>query len=147
MKSFHRKQEGLPRRSPSTLLGTQAGQSLLEVLVALAVALLVILALVQAVTTAIKSNNFAKKKVQAASLAQEGIEKVRGLRDQSSWANFKLSCNNYNAGTVNDPTIFTRTISCSEEAPDKIKVVVKVSWTDSGKTQNSQIISYFTQWP
>lgn len=123
------------------------GQSLLEVLVALAVALLVILALVQAVTTAIKSSGFAKRKAQATSLAQEGIEKVRGLRDQSSWDNFKSSCNNYNVGAVSDPTIFTRTVSCSEETPDKIKVVVKVAWTDAGKTQNSQIISYFTQWP
>lgn len=124
------------------------GQSLIEVLAALAVVLLVVLALVVAVTTSVKSSDFARKRTQASSFAQQGMEKARSYRDQNSWATFSTNCGNLSAlGLSSTPApSFTLTVSCVDEGSStKKKIIVTVSWTDTSGTHNSQLISYFTK--
>lgn len=123
------------------------GQSLLEAIVALAVAMLVILALVWVTTVSIRNADFAKKQSQAASYAQEGMEKVRAYRDQNNWIVFTTNCGN--AAQMGFPvlTSFARSVSCEDAGSDKRKVIVTVSWTDSAGTHKSEQISYFTKWP
>lgn len=59
------------------------GQSLMEVVVAVAAAILVVSALVFATIFSLRNANFAKNQAQATKLAQEGIERVRAGRDRN----------------------------------------------------------------
>ncbi|OGH14056.1 MAG: hypothetical protein A2687_02215 [Candidatus Levybacteria bacterium RIFCSPHIGHO2_01_FULL_38_26] len=61
----------------------QRGQSLVEVLLALAVAVLVITAITSVVIVALNNTTFSKNQNLANAYAQEGIEFVRALRDKS----------------------------------------------------------------
>lgn len=64
-------------------MSTQSGQSLLEVVTASAVGILVVAALTYATIFSLRNATFAKNSAQATKLAQEGIEKVRTLRDRN----------------------------------------------------------------
>lgn len=140
------------------------GQSLIEVVVALAIVLLVVIALVQAVTTSIKSADHAKKTAQAASYAQEGMENIRAYRD-ASWAIFwddaNDAVNHGLAGTVpsgacpspSTPNLANTFSRCAKlervdatPGREKAKVTLTVSWLDSKGTHKSELISYFTKW-
>lgn len=59
------------------------GQTLVEVIVASFVGILVVAALTFAVIFSLRNANLAKNQSQATKLAQEGIERVRGLRDRN----------------------------------------------------------------
>ncbi len=61
---------------------SEKGQSLLEVITAAAVGILVVAALTYATIFSLRNATFAKNSAQATKLAQEGIEKVRTLRDR-----------------------------------------------------------------
>lgn len=58
------------------------GQSLIELVVVVAVIVIVIGALTFATIASLRNANFAKSQAQATKLAQEGLEKVRSLRDR-----------------------------------------------------------------
>lgn len=60
----------------------ERGQTLMEVIVASTVGILVVAALTFAVIFSLRNANLAKNQAQATKLAQEGIERVRGLRDR-----------------------------------------------------------------
>lgn len=60
----------------------QKGQTLLELMVVIAVGIMVIGALTFATIASLRNAQFAKNQTQATKLAQEGIEKVRALRDR-----------------------------------------------------------------
>lgn len=62
----------------------QNGQTLLEVLVAIAIGIFVVAALTFATIFSLRNANFAKTSAQATKLAQEGIERVRTGRDRNS---------------------------------------------------------------
>jgi prepilin-type N-terminal cleavage/methylation domain-containing protein len=76
----------------------QGGYTLVETLVAISIFAVSILGILVALSQGLVDNGYAKKKVVAAYLAQEGIEYVRNLRDtymiyggnpQTSWDTFK----------------------------------------------------------
>lgn len=134
------------------------GQSLLEVIAALAVVLLVVIALVKAVVTAVKSSDYAKKTAQASSYAQEGMENMRAYRDVS-WTVFWAAADSVNRGlsgstpsgscpqsTPNLGNTFIRCAKLEQVGPDKVKASLTVSWTDSSGTHKSELISHFTKW-
>lgn len=58
------------------------GQSLVEIVIAISVGVLVVGALTFATISSLRGSDFAQKQSQATKLAQEGIEKVRGIRDR-----------------------------------------------------------------
>lgn len=60
----------------------ERGQTLMEVIVASTVGILVVAALTFAVIFSLRNANLAKNQAQATKLAQEGLEKVRSLRDR-----------------------------------------------------------------
>ena len=62
----------------------QAGQTLVEMVVAIAVLIVVILALLSITTTSIRNASFSRDQVLATKYAQEAMEKVRSWRDQNS---------------------------------------------------------------
>lgn len=69
----------------------QSGQSLLEVVTASAVGILVVSALTYATIFSLRNATFAKNSAQATKLAQEGIERVRTLRDRDGQVNYTIS--------------------------------------------------------
>lgn len=72
----------------------QAGQTLLEVLLAFSVLILVLGATVLGVTTSLSNAQYAKNQGLANSYAQQGMATIRQIRD-SNWANFKSMTGNY----------------------------------------------------
>lgn len=58
------------------------GQSLIELVVVVAVAVIVVSALTFAAIASLRNASFAKSQAQATKLAQEGLEKVRTLRNR-----------------------------------------------------------------
>lgn len=63
---------------------SEKGQTLLELVVVITVAVIVVGALVFATIASLRNAQFAKNQAQATKLAQEGLEKVRTLRDRDS---------------------------------------------------------------
>ena len=60
----------------------QAGQTLVELIVVITVGMLIAGALVFATITTTRNAQFARNQVQATKLAQEGLEKLRSIRDR-----------------------------------------------------------------
>lgn len=60
-----------------------SGQAFLELVISLTLLTIIVLAITLATANGLKSSQFAKNQVQATKLAQEGIEKVRAIRDRN----------------------------------------------------------------
>jgi len=73
----------------------QQGQSLFEVIIALAITTVIIIAMVSLATNTIRNTSFSRDKTLATRYVQEAIEWSRGQRD-SNWDSFYL-----NAGVLN----------------------------------------------
>jgi len=65
----------------------EAGQTLIEILLAFSVSILVLSAIVVGITTSLSNTQYTKNQNLANSYAQEGMAVVRQIRD-SSWPNF-----------------------------------------------------------
>ena len=63
---------------------SEAGQSLIELIVVTAVAVIVVGALTFATIASLRNAAFAKNQSQATKLAQDGLERMRSLRDRDS---------------------------------------------------------------
>lgn len=126
----------------------KSGQSLLEVVMAMAIAVVVISGLVSAVTLAVRNSTFAKNQTLATKYAQEGLEKVRAYRDQNDWMTFTSGCGNLaTMGISNTPAAgFSRSVSCAMQFPNfnMRRIQITVSWTDSAGSHQSRLMSYFT---
>ncbi len=118
------------------------GFTLVEMLVAVSIFSISILAVMSVLASGISSTNYAKRKIAATYLAQEGIECIRNTRDSyvlypnppsQSWNGFRtMNAANFNA--IDCPAVasgFNRTLSKSINAlgPDEVKVFSSVSWT------------------
>lgn len=78
----------LQYQAEGQLMLNEKGQTLLELIVAIAVAVLVLGSLVFATITSLRNAQLAKNQAQATKLAQEGLEKVRTIRDRDSTVSF-----------------------------------------------------------
>ena len=125
---------------------SEIGQSLLEVMVALAVSTLVLTSLVSAVVVSVRNARFAKNQSLATKYAQEGIEKVRIYRDQNAWSDFdEPTCESVPLAAL--PSPLNRSIGCTPQVGgDRMEVTVTVSWTEAGRTHQSQLTTYLTEW-
>lgn len=125
---------------------TGNGQTLLEVVIALAVALLVILALVRVTITSIRNAGFAKNQALATQYAQEAMEKIRAYRDQNDWMTFVANCNATLTSFV-PPTPFSLspTSGCACGS-DSCTITEIITWIDSQGTHKSELITRLTEW-
>lgn len=64
-------------------MSSEKGQTLIELIVAIAVSILVLGSLVFATITSLRNAQLAKNQSQATKLAQEGLEGVRSIRDRN----------------------------------------------------------------
>lgn len=71
-----------PLKKEAKLISNEKGQSLIELVVVMAVGAIVIASLAFATIASLRSSQLAKNQAQATKLAQEGIEKVRAIRDR-----------------------------------------------------------------
>ncbi len=102
-------------RSQKSKLISQKGQSLIELVVVIAVILIVVGALVFATIASLRNASFAKNQTQSTKLAQEGLEKIRSLRDRDT-----ASSINYNDGTHTASKfseLWVVSLSCSNVPP------------------------------
>ena len=79
------------------ILGAQKGQSLLEVMVALAAASMIIAAVVGAVVSALNNENMGQVKIKPLQYAQEGLDIMRNS-SQADWNVFMLQIGTYCLG-------------------------------------------------
>ena len=140
----------------------QAGQSLVEILIAMAVITVVLVTLVAAVVMAIRGVRFSKEKIRANFLAAEGLEWVRNQRGSLGWVDFALYATAAGAryclkdltlgqiGACGDndlvSIIFTRELVLSTVGTSGVKAIVTVSWNDGVQAFNSEIQTTFRQW-
>lgn len=142
-------------------LPKDSGQTLIEALVALSIAVVIIAAIVNLVISSLNSTTYSKDQNLATTYAQEGIETVRKLVNQS-YTQFKKNytassyclCKNNNllisSGKCSQTAprgncdsiktgIFIREIEFVHTSPDcqnNLKASVTVSWSDNKCTDN-----------
>lgn len=139
------------------------GQSLIEVVVAIGVMSLLMVALLTTVTLAVKNSRLAKDRVQAVSLANEGIELMRAYRDYD-YDEFYSSArlDEYNlpySWTVEDGlssdcvvtdyairSIYRRCVLLSIGDASSIDVEVTVDWQEGSRIHQVLQSTRLTQW-
>lgn len=151
---------------------SQRGIALVEILVVIAIIGVAIFSLYELVVISRTTTSNQLRRTQALALAQEGIEAVRNLRDQSWGTNIEplststnyyatLSGSNWALTTTNPgpiDTLFTRTLvfeSVNRDAnsnisesgssdPDTRKVTATVTWTERGNARSATLATYLT---
>ena len=142
----------------------EKGQSLFEVIIALAVSALIIVALVSLVSNAVRNATFSKNKTAAATYTQEATEWLRGQRDSDIdtfftnaasplWCLKDLSWSKIGAcdGDTDfiSGTPFIREVSFSktlEGGKTLVEAGVAVSWTDSQGIHEVTSATNFSDW-
>jgi len=147
------------------------GQGLIEVLVSLALLIVGILGSLTLATITIRAGIESRERVQAALLAQEGIEIVKNNRDTNWIKKAKGESVNWNDNLFRNENFsnipsnslsesggtcggnfdkFTRKITIEDTVPpdpnNKKKVTCEVSWTDASGTHRVTAIDYITNW-
>jgi len=127
----------------------EKGQSLIEMVIALAVTLVAIVALVQVSVTAIRNANFAKNQTLATNYAQAVVEKVRAYRDENDWSTFVDNCAAQDVIGVGilPPSLGAMELGCTcLDTPANCEVRVQVSWTDAQGPHETELTTYLTEW-
>ncbi len=133
-------------------MSKESGQSLVEMIVAIAVMIVVVTALISVTTTSMRNASFSRDQALATKYAQDAIENVRSQRDHlNSWNAFATECIKINCGTilsgVSYPSLFTLACNCGCPAPgDMCEVTVSVSWTDAKGGHKSELKTRLTNW-
>lgn len=135
------------------------GFTLIETLVGLLIFSLAILSLMSILGSGISNTNYAKQKIIAGYLAQEGIEYIRNQRDtymlfnpsgsQAGWDDFKnvIVDQSYPIGD-SDFSEFNREITASPVAgtDDEMLVTSTVSWTQNSGVQSITFSEHIFKW-
>lgn len=151
--------------SPSERAG-QKGQTLLEVLTALAVGVLVLVGMTSVILGSLTNTQFSKNQNLATLYSQQGMEIMRDIRN-TSWSTFYNTYTSTSTMTFCLPGgsttpkagfcglvdyvdgVFKREIKFTRDTIDpagKIQVVTTVSFTDSKGEHKSELISVLTNW-
>lgn len=114
------------------------GFTLVETLVGLLIFTLTIMASMSVLGSSISSTNYAKQKIVAEYLAQEGIEYVRNQRDNYilfvsngsglSWDKFRDANTTLISPPQPEDTTFSRSIQKIFVDADQVKIISSVSW-------------------
>jgi ABC-type transport system involved in cytochrome bd biosynthesis fused ATPase/permease subunit len=145
------------------------GQSLFEVVLALAISMLIVVALVALTSSAIRNTTFSKNKTQATRLSQEATEWLRGERDADwtifynraanplyclkslSWSEATIGA--CTAGQEIANTIFKRELGFARsvvmvdgQPRNVVEAEVNVYWQDGQGLHEIRSVTDFTDW-
>jgi len=146
----------IPKKLKSYNLQPKHGFSLVEVLLAVSIFGLIVVALVGGLIYGQESTAVAGARSRAVMLADEGLEAVRNIRDES-FANLPddgphgltILSNKWSFSGSSDTTddIFTRTITISTVDANRKQVTSTVSWQQTPqRTGSVTLTTYFTAW-
>ena len=147
----------------------QKGQSLFEIVLALAIATIIIVALVTLASSAVRSSTFSKNKTLATRYSQEATEWLRGERDTDfdaffvraatplycvkslSWAEATVgTCTNGQeiTGTIYKREVgFVRsTVLVGGLPKNVVEAEIKVYWQDAQGIHEVKSVTNFTDW-
>jgi Tfp pilus assembly protein PilV len=139
------------------------GQSLIEVVVAVGVMSLLMVALLTTVTLAVKNSRLAKDRVQAVSLANEGVELMRAYRDYDYDEFFSVArIDQYDLpyswvvedGLSSDCVVteyvirdsFRRCVGITSVDASSVDVEVTVDWQEGSRVHQVLQSTRLTQW-
>ena len=146
-----------------------SGQSLFEIVVAIAMVALITVAIVGLATVSVRNSSFSEEKTSANFYTQEAIEWLRRYRDEQGWFYFSEKVGIWCFPTVSESdwegnasselcvstepgdhigsTVFLRNVTLSEgDLSDTIDVDVDVYWEDSKGAHNAKISTTFSKW-
>jgi Tfp pilus assembly protein PilV len=143
----------------STKNNKNSGFTLLETLVGLLIFSASILALMSVIGSGVASTQYAKQKIVAGYLAQEGIEYVRNQRDkymlfnvggsQAGWDQFKTVIVS-ETFPITDPDFinFTRQVTATsvDGTNDEMKITSTVSWVQPSGPQTMVFSENLFKW-
>lgn len=128
------------------------GQSLFEVVIAIAVAALIMTGVASLATKAVRDATFARNKTQATRLAQEASEWLRTERD-ADWDTFVTQVGYNCLGSLSwvgscsvTDTIFSREVTLTTVSPNVIEAVVVVTWDSGIGTHEVRSVTRFSDW-
>ena len=142
-----------------------SGQSIFEVILALAISAMVLTAIVTLTSKTVTTSANSKNKSQANRYASEAMEFARKWEDQNGWTAFKdqviidpLNTNSWCMASLDFNTSgecgsgihiansqFTRNLYATLET-NSIKIEVKVTWLDETGTHETYTESYISNW-
>ena len=135
------------------------GQTLVEAVVVVGVVVLLVTGLVAGTTAALRSAQSGRTRTQAVSLAQEGIEIARGIRDEN-WGTFQTYSGSYCLGSDHVPVASGGACSPNITTPEgsltrsigftwqdsRMVVTSTVAYSEGEGTRDVALTTYFTQW-
>lgn len=136
----------------------QKGESLIELLVAMGIFVVVVSSVAFLVLDSYVSGRLAKEITQANFLAEEGIEAVGSIRD-NSWSN--LTAGNHGLAISGNNWVFQaasedmslqlkegiRTITIEDIGSDRKKITSQIDWNFiKTRPQQVQLVTYLTNW-
>ena len=144
------------------------GQSLFEVVFALAIAGIILIGIVSLATSAVRNTTFARNQSVATRYVQEGVEWLREQRD-TDWGDFlgrasaggRVWCLSSSpigswpgeggCGPTIGVTIFTREATLTQyditETIVGVRADVIVSWQDAQGIHDARTVTNFSAWP
>lgn len=121
------------------------GQSIIEVIVALALIAAVVLGLVKVTITSVNNAGFARDQRAATKYAQEGIENARKSKEETPvtfWAKSGLQP----VETLGKFTRETTYTPNDAQNPSSMTILVEVLWIDSKGEHQSSLQTNLTKW-
>jgi Tfp pilus assembly protein PilV len=125
----------------------------IEALLAVSVLVMFFVAFIGVAVFNRQSYENSSDRATAITLAEEGVEAVRNIRDSdftllSSGSYGLIEQNNKwgLSGSFDVTGKFTRRIEISSVSADKLKVTVSVDWNEMGNKKNFSLVSYLTNW-
>ncbi len=123
-----------------------AGQTLIEVVIAMGISVLILVTLVSGVTVSLRNIQFANNKAQATKYAQEAFEAVRSIRDRDwtllidgehglVWDEVGAQWNFAQSSDTSGQ--LSRVVTITDGGtPDSKRVEVVVSWREGSEIKN-----------
>jgi len=131
----------------------QSGQSLIEVLLAVAIFAFLMTTVVVSFIDVYNGGLFSNNRTDGYRMAEEGIEAVRSIRDRdfdslsSGVHGLSLSGGQWTfSGASDTQDIFMRVIEIGEPDMNTRSVTSTVFWTDGGQTRSVVLVTTLTDW-
>lgn len=126
------------------------GQALAELIIACAILAIILLGIVTTISFSLNTTTVAANKTLSLYYAQQGIERVRGFRNENGWNNIDIAGQPQAVIQNNGVnTIFTRTVTVASDIAfitdsNIRRVTSTVSWIDGGQQYDTRLTTVLT---